>query len=309
MRRINLGACILGTFVAFAAVMNSGDAKSDSPTPGVGGGVQAVYGNNIPPDQIEFLSSGDAIISSTSSGSPSKIWETLEHGERVECISCIPAVAPLLYDADPHTREIAAWWLRRRMFGVFGPGEVYQQTLGTLADQGQSPARRADAAYAIGEFLETAGVAAEATAIANDPDPTVRAAAASALGRLNDEGSGALSKALADTDSRVKLAGLASAGRVNTFSDIASVSALLGDSDAQVRRRSAEILDQMRAKDSVGALVAMAQNDADPNARGAACHALGSIGDASAMPALTAIAKNDSDSLVRDLAQIALNQL
>ena len=308
MRRINLGACILGTFVACAAVMNSGDAKSDSPAPGAGGGVAAVYGSNIPPDQIEFLSSGDRIIASTSSGSPSLIWETLEHGERVECISCIPAVAPLLYDADPHTCEIAAWWLRRRMFGVFGPGEVYQQTLGTLASD-PSPARRADAAYAIGEFLESAGVAAEATAIANDADPTVRAAAAAGLGRLNDEGSGALSKALADTDSRVKLAGLGSAGRVNTFSDIGSVSALLGDGDAQVRRRAAEVLDQMHAKDSVGALVAMAQNDPDANARGAACHALGTIGDASAKTALTAIAANDSDSLVRDLAQMALLQL
>ena len=308
MRRINLGACILGTFVAFAAVVNSGDAKSDSPAPGSGGGVAAVYGN-ISPDQVEFLSSGDRIIASTSSGSPSLIWETLEHGEKVECLSCIPAVSPLLYDADPRVREIAAWWLRRRVFGVFGPGEVYQQTLGTLADQSQSPARRADAAYAIGEFLEQAGVAAEATAISTDPDPTVRAAAASALGRLNDEGSGALSKSLADTDSGVKLAGLQSASRVNTFSDIASVSALLGDGDAQVRRRAAEVLDQMHAKDSVGALVAMAQNDSDANVRGAACHALGSIGDASAKTALTSIAANDSDSLVRDLAQMALLQL
>ena len=126
---------------------------------------------------------------------------------------------------------------------------------------------------------------------------------------MNDEGSGALSKALADTDSRVKLAGLGSAGRVNTFSDIGSVSALLGDGDAQVRRRAAEVLDQMHAKDSVGALVAMAQNDPDANARGAACHALGTIGDASAKTALTAIAANDSDSLVRDLAQMALLQL
>ncbi|MEO8878620.1 MAG: HEAT repeat domain-containing protein [Polyangiaceae bacterium] len=304
MRRMNLGACILGTFVACAALANAGDAKSDSPTT-TNGGVTAVYGHNIPADQIEFLSSGDHIISATSSGSPSLIWETLEHGEKVECISCISAVAPLIYDNDAHTREIAAWWLRRRMFGVFGPGEVYQQTLSTLATDAH-PTRRADAAYAIGEFLELTGVQAEATAIANDQDPTVRAAAASALGRLNDDGAGALSKAMGDTDSRVKLASLASAGRVNTFTDIAAVSRLTGDGDAQVRRRAAEILDQMHAKDSVASLVALAQNDSDSNVRGAACHALGTIGDNSAKTALTAVAANDSDMLVRDLAQMAL---
>ncbi|MEO8796547.1 MAG: HEAT repeat domain-containing protein [Polyangiaceae bacterium] len=304
MRRFNLGACILGTFVAVAAIASGGDAKSDSPAPGAGGGVAAVYGH-ISPDQVEFLSSGDRIIASTSSGSPSLIWETLEHGEKVECLSCIPAVAPLLYDHDSRTREIAAWWLRRRLFGVFGPGEVYQQTLNTLATDA-NPTRRADAAYAIGEFLETAGINAEANAIANDQDPTVRAAAASGLGRLNDDGEGALSKALGDSDARVKLAGLQSAGRVNNFSDSGAVAKLLGDSDANVRRRTAQVLDQMHAKDSVAGLIAMAQNDADANVRGAACHALGNIGDSSAKTALSSIASNDSDSLVRDLAQMAL---
>ena len=29
------------------------------------------------------------------------IWETLEHGERVECLDCIPSVEPLLYDPNP----------------------------------------------------------------------------------------------------------------------------------------------------------------------------------------------------------------
>jgi len=304
MRRMNLGACILGTFVACAALVNAGDAKSDSPST-TGGVVSAVYGSNIPADQVEFLSSGDRIVAATSSGSPSLIWETLEHGEKVECTSCISSVAPLIYDTNSEVREIAAWWLRRRMFGVFGPGEVYQQTLGTLASDA-NPTRRADAAYAIGEFLETSGIQAEATAISTDQDPGVRAAAAATLGRLNDDGAGALSKALGDTNSAVKLAALQSAGRVNTFSDVATVAKLTGDADPLVRRRTAEILDQMNAKDSVASLVTLAQKDSDANVRGAACHALGTIGDASAKGALTAIAANDSDGLVRDLAQMAL---
>ena len=52
------------------------------------------------------------------------IWQALEHGEKVECLDCIPAVEKLLYDGNAKNREIAAWWLRRRIFGVFGPGEV-----------------------------------------------------------------------------------------------------------------------------------------------------------------------------------------
>src|SRR6185295_14361761 len=157
-------------------------------------GTQKIYGA-IPPDQIEFLSTADRIKSVAANGTMMQIWEALEHGERVECLDCIPAVEPLLYDANPRTREIAAWWLRRRIFGVFGKGEVYERTIQTLASD-RDPKRRANAAYALGEFLAAPGIEACAAAISRDGDPNVRAAAASALGRLNDDGRGALSKAL-----------------------------------------------------------------------------------------------------------------
>ena len=123
-----------------------------------------------------------------SSGAPTAIWQTLEHGESVECLDCIGAVAPLLYDANAKNREISAWWLRRRMLGVFGPGEVYEQTVNTLASD-PSPAKRGYAASALGEFLVGSGITPLATALQSDSDPGVRAAAASALGRLNDDGS------------------------------------------------------------------------------------------------------------------------
>ena len=55
---------------------------------------------------------------------PTEIWRALEHGEKVECLNCIPAVSKLLFSDEAKTREISAWWLRRRIFGVFGPGEV-----------------------------------------------------------------------------------------------------------------------------------------------------------------------------------------
>lgn len=127
------------------------------------GGTQRVYGN-IPPDQIEHLSTSDRIKSAAASGSMMAIWETLEHGERVECLDCIPSVEPLLYDKNPRTREIAAWWLRRRIFGVFGEGEVYQRTLSTLAND-PDPVTRTYAANAVGEFLAYPGIKVVSDAI------------------------------------------------------------------------------------------------------------------------------------------------
>ena len=270
-------------------------------------GTQAVYGN-IPPDQIEFLSTGDRIKSVAASGSMMEIWETLEHGERVECLDCIPAVEPLLYDANPRTREIAAWWLRRRVFGVFGPGEAYERTLKTLASDGDAK-KRAYAAYARGEFLVAPGAEACANAIANDKDATVREAAASALGRMNIDFNGAIAKALTDVEPKVKLAAIKSAGRINTFNDTTTVSALLADGNATVRKRAAELLEKSKPASAVPALLAIAKADADAGARNAACHALGVIRDASARATLEDVAKNDPNGLVRDQAQIALRRL
>lgn len=300
-----LGILAIGTAL-FGTILHAEPAYSDD-APDPAAGTRAIYGN-IPNDQIEFLSSPDRIKSAVAGGSMSLIWETLEHGERVECLDCIPAVEPLLYDANPRTREIAAWWLRRRLFGVFGPGEVYEKTIGVLKND-PNPQRRAYAANALGEFLSAPGIDACAEAVQKDADPTVRAAAASALGRLNDDGKGALSKALADGDARVKLAALGSATRVNGFGDAPAVAALLGDRDANVRRRSAEALGTLRAKDASAALTALAKNDPDPNVRSAACHTLGVVGDAQARPVLEDLAKNDRDGFVRDMAQIALRRL
>src|SRR6185312_12014078 len=153
-------------FLFAATALTAHDARSDGTaaprqvTPS-GTGFQAVYGQ-IPPDQAESISSSDTIKSAALSGAPTLVWEALEHGEKVECLDCIPLVGKLLYDSNAKTREIAAWWLRRRMFGVFGPGEVYEQTVNTLA-QDQDPKRRAYAAYALGEFFASPGIDACAT--------------------------------------------------------------------------------------------------------------------------------------------------
>jgi HEAT repeat protein len=301
--RIKLASGALAVTLACAALMSGGLAKSDGTT----GPNPALYGN-VPPDQIEFISTPDRIKSTVASGSPSAIWETLEHGERVECLDCIPAVEPLLYDANDKTREIAAWWLRRRIFGVFGPGETYERTLNALKGDAD-PVKRAYAASALGEFLATPGIQACATALATDSDARVRTAAALALGRLNDDGAGALGKAIGDADRNVKIAAMRAASRVSQFTDVAAVSGALGDGDAKVRRRALELLDAMRGRDAVATVIALAQNDPEADVRAAACHALGAFGDASARATLEQIAKNDTNGLVQDQAQIALRRL
>jgi hypothetical protein len=308
-------ASILGTVVAVAAFVMATEAKSDEAIPG---GMVAVYGAGQGPIQAnstEFVSTSAAIVSMATSSGPSALWQTLEHGERVECLDCIGAVAPLLYDANAKNREISAWWLRRRILGVFGPGEVYSQTLTTLASDA-SATKRAYAASAIGEFLVGSGIPNLAAALTSDSDAGVRAAAASALGRLNDDGSNfgvsfpsAFTVALGDASPDVKVAALEAAGRVSTLADptfSTKLVGLVGDANATVRAHAVQLLDEMNQASAVAGVIGLAKADPDATVRLNACHALGTFGDASAKPSLEYIAANDASSLVRDMATIAL---
>ena len=278
-------------------------------------GTATVY-RGIPADQVEQLTSPARIMSVVAQasdpshvGAPSAIWQALEHGEKVDCLDCIPAVENLLYSDSSQNREIGAWWLRRRIFGVFGPGQAYERVTTTLKTNAD-PVLRARAAEALGEFLESAGAAPLSAALVGDADAKVRAAAARGLDRLNSPGvNGELAHALTDTDASVRLAALTAATHVHGFSDIASVARLLGDqSSALVRRHAAAAVGAMRARDAVPALIAVLTQDTDPVARAEAAHSLGLIGDASAKDALRA-AEQDSDGFVRDAALIAQRRL
>jgi hypothetical protein len=290
--------------------------------------MQAVYGAGqgpLQPNSTEFLSTSQAIISMAASGQPMAIWQTLEHGESVNCLDCIGAVAPLLYDANAKNREISAWWLRRRMLGVFGPGQVYEQTLNTLSGD-SDPTRRAYAASAIGEFLHSAGIVPLAKATTTDTDPGVRAAAASALGRLNDDGSNsgttfpaALTVAIGDSDPGVRLAAIEAAGRVSTVADATfptKLAGMVGDSDSTVRTHAVQLMDEMHLSSAFAGVLGLAKGDPDEDVRLSACHAIGTFGptlsgsdSSSAQATLTSIVQNDSSGLVRDMANIALLML
>lgn len=241
---------------------------------------------------------------------PTRIWKVLEHGEKVECLACIPVVSKLLYNSHPKTREIAAWWLRRRIFGVFGPGQVYQQTVSALGDAGETESHRVFAANALGEFLSLSGVPALTQAIKKDTSPLVRSAAVSALERLNSAGDGALVAALGDSDAAVRLAALGATTRINSFTDAASVVALIGDESPLVRRRAAETLGVMKSEDAVAGLMVLGteSQESDASVRTAAIWALGQIGDPGARDVIVD-AQADSDVSVRSAAKIAARML
>ena len=304
MNRMKIGASIFGALIA-TAMMSGGDATADG---SAAAGANLVYGKQIPPDQIEFLSTPDRIMSvGRGNVGASAIWETLEHGEYVECLDCVPVVANLLYDGNKDNREIAAWWLRRRIFGVYGIGEVYEQTVKTL-ESNPDATKRGYAASALGEFLALAGVPHLANALNTDSSPFVRSSAAAALGRLNDSGGGALSAGMTDKDESVRIASVTAAGKVNSFADAVSVAKTTGDSSAAVRMKGVELLGTMHAKDALGSLIALAQNDPNADVRAAAAHSLGMLHDVSARPALEGL-QSDPNQFVRDAARIALRRL
>ena len=253
----------------------------------------------IPVDK-EFLSGPEDIKSVAQYGAPIAIWEVLEHGERVECLDCIPYVEPLLYNKDARIREIAAWWLRRRAFGY---AEVALRVRDTVANDAD-PARRAAAANALGEFLDP-GATPLLVKAAGDSSPAVRLAVMGAIRRLNDvEGVPAISALLKDGDVGVRIAAVEAAIHVGGFNDTAGVAALLSDPDAIVRTKASNALGQFKARGSVAGLSAIAKNDADEEVRIAAVNALGELGDSAGKSAVEAATK-DSSSRVRDAAKVA----
>ncbi|MET0795557.1 MAG: hypothetical protein ABW061_28825, partial [Polyangiaceae bacterium] len=105
-----LSASIALSAAALVSVSSAADAPDATHR-----GRSTVYGN-LSNGSLEAVSTPDAMLSlvkAPDSAAPTAIWTMLEHGERVECMSCIPYVSKMLYASNAKTREISAWWLRR----------------------------------------------------------------------------------------------------------------------------------------------------------------------------------------------------
>jgi HEAT repeats len=296
--------------VVLGTLLLASGASADVPN-NVTSGRAEIY-KQLDPASLEQISTRAEITKLDAPNiAPTRIWKVLEHGEKLECLACIPVVSKLLYNSNAKTREISAWWLRRRIFGVFGPGQVYEQTLNTLTNASESESHRLYAANALGEFLYSGGVPALSQAVVGDSSALVRTAAVAGLERLNSSGANSeIALAFGDSDADVRLAALHAATRINAFTDVVAVVPLISDSSALVRRRAAETLGVMKAADAVAGLMALTSPDQESDApvRAAAVWALGQIGDPAAQDAIVD-AQNDNDASVRSAANIAARML
>jgi hypothetical protein len=311
--KTNFRHLLIGTLTAGAGLLVSALGAADTSAamdPGRHAGRASVY-RNLPAESLEATTPPDR-IKAVASGryAPTEIWRALEHGEKVECMSCIPEVSKLLWNNNAKTREISAWWLRRRIIGVFGPGQIYSQVVATLQTS-PDETRRAYAADALGEFLSGAGVKYVSKAIREDSSAKVRKSAVMALMRLNSQGqNGEVAHAMSDSDENVQMAALYASVRINVFNDYAAVVRLVGSQAVRVRKRAAENLGVMRSADGVVALSAITSPETESNAgvRAAAVAALGKIADPGGKAAVQN-ALNDPNQFVRDAANIAMRRL
>lgn len=244
----------------------------------------------------------EQMMNSIRSASPTALTATLEYGQRVECLECVPLLeSKLLESAEPKVREMAAWWLRQRPFGY---GRVAVAMRSIVTDDAD-PTRRSRAAEALGEFLDVRGLPALEQAAMEDESAAVRVSAVRALGRMNArEGQAVLAAAFADTDASVRSAALDQVLRVNAFSDTDALLARLQDDDAGVRMRAAQLVGQLRLDGAVDALSGMLSADKSPAVRQTAAWALGRAGGGEST--LRSARAKESDPGVQDALDIAL---
>ena len=185
------------------------------------------------------------------------------------------AAAAALADPSAVVRATAA-----RAVLSLGPNEAATLILPLLRDRDEF-ARR-EAAYALGLTRSLTAVGALAAAVETDKKPSVRGAAAVALGQIGDASA---APALAGTLARRLLA-------TGFFGRLLRKKV---EEDEFVRRAAAVSLGQIASRESVPALVeALSDARAPSDIRRECARALGIIGDVRAVPALrSALAAQD----------------
>ncbi len=242
------------------------------------------------------------LINAIRSSAPDDLMALLEYGELLECVECIPLLEERMYtDEEPEVRRLAAWWLRRRMFGSLKVEERLFEALRESAD----PVRRARAAMGLGEFQSAGALPDFQRLVANDPEAIVREAVVHAAVRLNHSRSWeVLVEAMDDDETAVRLAALRGVLKVNGFAGQQAVAERLGDADPRVRRLAAQLAGKLRIASTADTLQRLLVEDDSPLVRQAAAWALGKLGTGRA--ALTEARANETNERVLDAIEIAL---
>lgn len=269
------------------------------------------------PAQAGRGSSPGAIRNAISSNSAEAIAAELERAEVLMCPSCVGMVKPLIDHADVRVRQVAAWWLARRM-----RSELFVEMATRLAQPDSRLAR--NAADALGELKMKRALVPLGAGLGNPVfDGEARAAMARAIGAIGDpQGLPLLNKALGESDAGVRAAALAAMRAVRGFSDPAAAAALLEDGDEAVRIQATYTIGFARGSALAGrepeirdrivrALAGRVTGDASVAVRKKAAWALGEIGAPAAVaaPALQQAATRDDSAVVRSLAAAALGRL
>ena len=194
------------------------------------------------------------------------------------------AAAAALNDESPTVRVAAAHAVLS-----LPPNEAAALLVPLLKDKDEFVRR--EAAFAIGKSRSRAATTTLVDLMLHDKKPSVRGAAAVALGQIGDDGAlSALSQVVSGQGSKKK--------KSKSFEE------------EFVVRSAVRSLGQIRSRASVPALISALQDDTNSvETRREAATALGSIGDPSALPALQAAFAANADPYLSEAARAAIRQI
>jgi hypothetical protein len=252
-------------------------------------------------------SSPQAVAAAIASGSPDAIKSELERAEYLVCAACVDYVMPLVDNQDAGVREVAGWWLVRR--GV--SRQIFADMLARLGQPDSTKAR--NAADILASFGYPAAIPSLGAALSNPLfTGEARAAMAHALGVIRRPAAAApLQAVMADNDPLVRAAALSALRKVEGFTDGTGATGMLVDGDENVRVQAIFAVADWKTQSAVPALVQLLQHDPSASVRKRAAWALGNMNASAsvAAPALTQAATSDASPFVRSLARAALASL
>lgn len=263
------------------------------------------------PAQAGRGGSPQGIATAIHSGSADAIKSELERAEYLVCVSCVDLVVPLIDSNDASVREAAGWWLVRRGTGR----QIFADMLGRLAQPNSLLAR--NAADVLASFRYPQAIPALGAALSNPLfDGEARAAMARALGVIRRPAAAAyLMAVLSDSEPQVRAAALSALRKVEGFGthvgDGSVAIPLLSDPDADVRTQAILTVAERRTTAAAPQLVTLLQTDPQVTVRKNAAWALGEVAALASVAGqpLSHAAIADSSPLVRSLARIAITGL
>ena len=194
---------------------------------------------------------------------------------RDRLVTLVPHVLPLATDSSASVR-----WQVATAIGMIEPESGIGTVVHLLTDI--HPRVRQSAAWAIGEYnlrdLPSTGAVDALARLHTDPDPGVRRQVAASLGILEpDAGVPALKQLLRDDDAAVRATSVWALGELRQRDIVRSVLALADDASPLVRRQVAQVFVHLPDASSRPVLEHL-ENDPDPEVRATARFALDRLG-------------------------------